>query len=480
MLKLKMNLRWPKASLVLALLGVAAAIALGLASTESAKPDLKRLYGLTHSSTPGLPVILIPGVFGSKLSDPGTGEELWPGAWHRLLFSSYADLALEINPATLTLKPSRLVTTGIAEHALQQDFYRPILKTLIDFGGYVLTTSGAPLQKNEHQSDQRRLYVFAYDWRLDIVDNVRALDQLVSAIQKDYGNPAQQVNIVAHSMGGLIARYYLRHGSRDVLDGMAHTVSMAGAKNVNKLMLLGTPNLGSVSSLHAFIAGEKVVWNRIAPQTLATFPSGYQLFPHPLNTWLVDADVRMQHDDLFDPKTWQKFGWSVFDKTQLQGADTTAIALKQKFFAYQLERSRRLAWMLSVEEPVSPVRYALFGGGCHPTPARLLLERSDESARPDVVRLHSSDISKPKPGIDYDALMTEPGDGRVTKPSLLARESLDPGAAQNEDSFLPVAYSFFLCEGHTSLTSNINFQDNLLNALLSQSMAAGAKKSGKR
>ena len=53
-----------------------------------------------------------------------------------------------------------------------------------------------------------------------------------------------------------------------------------------------------------------------------------------------------------------------------------------------------------------------------------------------------------------------------TKPSLLARETLDPSAPQNEDSFIPIAYWFFLCEHHASLTGNINFQDNLLNVLL--------------
>ncbi len=66
--------------------------------------------------------------------------------------------------------------------------------------------------------------------------------------------------------------------------------------------------------------------------------------------------------------------------------------------------------------------------------------------------------------------MLEPGDGSVTKPSLLARETLDPTAPQNEDSVIPIAYWFFLCEHHTRLTGNINFQDNLLNVLLTRSL----------
>jgi hypothetical protein len=37
----------------------------------------------------------------------------------------------------------------------------------------------------------------------------------------------------------------------------------------------------------------------------------------------------------------------------------------------------------------------------------------------------------------------------------------------NQDGF-PIAFSFFLCAEHSQIPSNINFQDNLLNALLSR------------
>ena len=49
-------------------------------------------------------------------------------------------------------------------------------------------------------------------------------------------------------------------------------------------------------------------------------------------------------------------------------------------------------------------------------------------------------------------------------------QQLDPSAPQHEDSFLPVAYPFFLCEHHSQLTGNINFQDNLLNVLLTRQL----------
>jgi pimeloyl-ACP methyl ester carboxylesterase len=269
---------------------------------------------------------------------------------------------------------------------------------------------------------------------------------------------------VAHSMGGLVARYYLRFGTLDVLDGSPQQLTMAGSRSVRKLVLLGAPNLGSVSSLHAFLTGERVGLRRIAPATLATMPSAYQLFPHPLASWLVGRDGQARDEDLFSADTWARHGWGIFDPAQVDAAARPALT---KYFAHHLERARRFAWMLSVAEPVSPVRYVLFGGDCHLTPARLLLE--GENGR-DGVRLSPGDIRQPLPGLDYEQIMFEPGDGRVTKPSLLARETLDPSAPQNEDSFLPVAYPFFLCEHHNRLTSNINFQDNLLNVLLARQL----------
>ena len=63
--------------------------------------------------------------------------------------------------------------------------------------------------------------------------------------------------------------------------------------------------------------------------------------------------------------------------------------------------------------------------------------------------------------------MLEPGDGTVTKASLLARESLDPTVPRHEYSHFPLDYAFFLCERHDRLTGNPSFQDNLLHALLS-------------
>ena len=64
-----------------------------------------------------------------------------------------------------------------------------------------------------------RLYVFTYDWRQDNVKTVQKLDELIEQIRLDYKDPALRVDVIAHSMGGLVVRYYERYGTVDVLDG---------------------------------------------------------------------------------------------------------------------------------------------------------------------------------------------------------------------------------------------------------------------
>ncbi len=430
------------------------------------RPDLRRLYDFGTVAEDQPPLIIIPGIFGSRLVDKNTGRLAWPGRWYDILTSEYRDLALEIDAATLEPRPSPLVADGLTETALGRDYYGQLIRTLENDGGFERGQPGTPVR---HRG--RRYYIFAYDWRQDNVVAARKLDALIDQIRADYQDPNLKVDIVAHSMGGLIARYYLRYGTADVLDGNEFPVNLHGAARINKLIQLGTPNLGSVSSLHAFLTGIRIV-RRIPTEVLATMPSGYQLFPHPLNDWLVNVHGGALDRDLFDVEIWRRFEWSVFspavvERLQKSAGDPVDVDALHRYFEKRLERARRFVWSLTVPLPDHSIRLIAFGGDCELTPARLLVEEVNGES---LVRLYPKDIAKPEPGIDYERLMLQPGDGRVTKPSLLARNALDPTVPRHRYSHFPLAYSFFLCESHDRLTGNINFQDNLLNVLLSRDM----------
>jgi pimeloyl-ACP methyl ester carboxylesterase len=433
-------------------------------------PDLSRLYasGMEEARTP--PVILIPGVLGSRLFDKNKRTEVWPGSTLHLLAGSKQDLQLSFDPQTLQPLDDGLQPSGLFEGVLNADFYGAILRTLRQSGGFVAGKLGVPADPRV-----RRYYVFAYDWRQDNVTTAKRLDALIEQIRRDYGDPTLKVNLIAHSMGGLVTRYFLRYGTVDALEGDgAFPINMAGAAKVGTAVLLGTPNLGSLSSLQSMLLGHQVGLRGIEPEVLATMPSVYELLPHPLTDWSVDPSGKDLDLDLYDVATWKRMQWSVFDpvvigrlraRFKVQSEANAYISALQAYFGRNLERARRFIWSVTFEEPSSPVKFVVFGGDCVLTPARIVIE---QQAGRSLARLFPEDVQHKVPGVDYSRVMLEPGDGAVTKPSLLAREALNPVAPRNDALFFPLAYAFFLCENHERLTSNINFQDNLLNVLLAR------------
>lgn len=452
--------------------------------TLTPAPDLQRLYetgSLTRDNTveAGVletPVILVHGAFGARLRDRDTGKEIWPGGVTSLLFNSYDDIALPIDAETLHPAVSKLEAHAITDRAAGRDFYGAIIRTLETAGGYVKGIPGEPVKDG-----RRRYYILVYDWRQDNVQAVRRLDELIERIRTDYADPDLKVDIVAHSMGGLVTRYYLRYGTTDVLDGNDFPMNDHGATRVRKVILLGTPNLGSVSGLNEFLQGFKVGLRRIPTETFATMPSAYQLFPHPIRSALVSANGEVLERDLFDVSIWRAFQWSVFDPQvreriirrfpdPQQGA--AYLVLLERYFEKHLERARRFVWSLTVPVEYSAVRHVVFGGDCELTPARLLVE---EVRGESVLRLRPRDIIKRLPGVGYEKIMLEPGDGRVTKPSLFAREALDPTVPRHRYSYFPMDHSILLCESHDSLTGNISFQNNLLNILLTRDQPLAPK-----
>lgn len=454
----------PVLSLIL-FIAVATATGCRLAQLE---PDLKRLYLTALESVEQPPVIIIPGLMGSKLASL-QGDELWIGSFWDVLFSNYRTAALNIDPQTLLPDPGDIRAVGITGKFAGRNFYQPIIDTLEDVGGFSRAEVGKPVEPGG-----RYYYVYAYDWRLDNLESVRGLSQLVEQIRADHGKPLMKVDIIAHSMGGMIARYYLRYGTVDVTKDNSFPVNYHGESRVRRIVILGTPNMGSVESMKAFMVGRRIGLARISPEVMLTFPSFYQLFPHPLTDWLIDINGRPLDLDPFDISTWKRFKWSLFDpklrrEIMRDYADPEVgrarLELLERYFHKHIERGRRFMWSLTVRMDRQPWRLVVFGGDCLLTPARMVVEEVGDGYE---LRLNPTDIRAPVAGVDYERLMLEPGDGLVTKTSLLARQTLDPSVPRHKWSDFPINYPLFLCEDHSQLTNNRFFQNNLLHFLLSR------------
>lgn len=455
----------------------------------SLAPDLETLFRPEQMDDPAHgymqpPVVVIPGLLGSRLVSAQTGEEAWPGGAFDIAFSRYEAIELPVDGKTRVPEPlpSTLEAAGVTETALGRDFYGRIIDTLVRYGGYRRAKTG----EGPPASGERRVYVFDYDWRQDNVTTVRKLKTFLDRVRADYGDHDLKFDIVAHSMGGLVARYFLRFGDEDVLRDNRLKVTWAGAPYLNKIILLGTPNLGSLSSIEGFVRGQKVGFARIPEEVVATLPSTYQLFPHRIVRWLVNADGEPVNMDPFSARTWENYRWNIFSpavKARVieRRGEAYYQMLTRRFREYG-ERARRFSWSLTVcpdyDEKMQrcatgtvepPLRYVVFGGSCSETPARAVLQqKTGEDGDEWLIRFRPSEVT----GVDdrhrLETLMFDPGDGTVTKPSLLARDALNPLTPRHEYSYFPLGYAFLLCENHSTLTGNPHFQNNLLDVLLTR------------
>lgn len=436
-----------------------------LAACATVGPAADQLYSAHSAAVERVPVILIPGLLGSRLARARDGVEVWPGGTRKLLTSDYQDLALRIDPETLEPIDDGLVPSGIFEAAAGRDFYRRLMSVLREAGGYRLSRPGRPVVQQ-----RARLYVFTYDWRQDSVRTVAKLDELIEQIRRDYRDPSLRVDIVAHSMGGLIARYYERYGTVDVLDGNSFTVTGLGLAKLRRVVLLGTPNQGTVTAVHKFLNGYRVGFSALPTEGVATMPSTFQLFPHPLVDWVVDIRGEPLDFDVFDVDFWRRYEWSIFDHRIQRRMRRHIIAwppqdVFERWFEKRLERARRFTWSLMVPAYGVPlIEPLLLGSDCVPSPRRLVFENVGGEA---VARLRPEQILAPTPGLDYETLMFAPGDGSVTLSSLLSSQYLGEEVPRHEQERPETGRNRIVCARHDTLTSN----DELLAALIEYLLA---------
>ena len=140
---------------------------------------------------------------------------------------------------------------------------------------------------------------FAFDWRLDMTRSADLLDTAITAWAQ--GEP---VHIVAHSMGGVVARRFMqRHPA--TWQSMADA---GGLRRGGRLVMMGTPNRGSFA-IPFVLTGEEQTVRLLATFDLKhdlrevldivdTFVGAYQMLPSPLHLF---GDARLA---FYDEATW--------------------------------------------------------------------------------------------------------------------------------------------------------------------------------
>jgi pimeloyl-ACP methyl ester carboxylesterase len=299
-------------------------------------------------------------------------------------------------------------------------------------------------------------HVFSYDWRRDLVESARRFDETLEALADARGEHDAQFNVVGHSMGGLVARYYLRHGTAEP-DPDA-PVTWAGARRIKNLILVAVPNAGGIHALEALLLGNRVglSYATLASPVVARMPSVYQLLPPVGAPALVDHAGEPLDADLHDIETWRRFGWGPFGPRKLvtlaDGRDKVEFA---EYVESALRRARAFhAALAKTPDTPCPSRVIILGGDCLSTLARGLVP--EKGGPPRFEPLNRKEAEG----------MFDAGDGRVTRASVLGSHLPGADDAETGCGYPEVAHAFFGSADHHGIYNEPTFQSVLLRRLL--------------
>ena len=300
-------------------------------------PDLGTLYNASaqYHGIDRNPVIVIPGIMGSKLVDPDDGTVVWGAFLGEAVDATKPDgarttaLPLKMGVPLAELKDN-LKVDGALDHIKLSVFKLPIelqaysqILASLGAGGYRDQSLAEAIDYGEGHFT---CFQFAYDWRRSNVENAALLKQFIldkkayveSEMTKRFGveNPTVKFDIVAHSMGGIVSRYFLRYGDQPLPeDGSLPDLTWEGTEHIDSLTMVGTPNSGSTAAITQLNAGlvRRPLVNFQAA-IIGTFPAIYELVPRPRHGTLIDTEG--QRLDVYDVENWEKNGWGMLAPNQ--------------------------------------------------------------------------------------------------------------------------------------------------------------------
>jgi pimeloyl-ACP methyl ester carboxylesterase len=465
---------------VIVLLGLSALTACA-SSQKAAHLDLIYEKSAKTDRPDRNPVIVIPGILGSRLKDQETETLVWGAftsgaadpqdpAGARLISlpiegdKDLSELRDDVQPDGV-LESIRVDILGIP---IELQAYAGIMSTL-GAGGYRDESFGLA-GAVDYGEDHYTCFQYAFDWRRSNAENAAVLfnyikqrrTEVQAAYKKNFGMDDADVkfDIVAHSMGGLVTRYMLRYGDQQLpSDGSLPALTWAGAEYVNKVILVGTPNGGSADALVDLVKGRDIgrpFLPYYQPALMGTFVSVYELLPRARHGHVFfDGDKSKPVEDLFDPALWRRMQWGLVDprqdevlknlmplvtdpKERRDTADTllSLILLEAKSFAGALDVPAKTPEGLEI---------ILVAGDATPT---------------------SKDISIDSTTGELSVVGFGDGDGTVLRSSVLMDER--EGGEWQPYVQSPIDYQtvMFLPDDHLGLTKSIVFQDNVLYWLL--------------
>lgn len=405
-----------------------------------------------------MPVIVIPGLAGSNLVNRNT-EKL---VWFKASRAKDDDVRLPISP-NLSENIDNLEARDILRSVRlfkilpEVEVYERLINELEERGyREAKWTEPGPNDGTD------TFFVFPYDWRRDNVETARLLIKKIESLKEAIGKPDLKFIVIAHSMGGLIARYAAMYGDADIPRGKP-SPAWAGARHFSKIFLLGTPNEGSILAINALLNGTSFSGGgfnipfvrNISRFDVFTIPSVYQLLPRAGTLMVYNEELEPLKLDIFNEVTWDEYDWSIWKHKDFHKKfNAIEQSSARLFFRSAMERARRFQEALeAAPKRRASVDFYLVGSDCRDTQNAIILRRNEKKDKwitqfkASRYKTSSGRVIEPQ---EIKNLLFTKGDGVVTLRSF-ARET---AKTENDKGPLPIKDIVFECEEHTKLVSN--------------------------
>jgi pimeloyl-ACP methyl ester carboxylesterase len=462
-----------------AMLGISLAL---LACAGDQVSQIAEEYGYGEPQASLEPMVIVTGFLGSNLVDRESGHEVWglflAGEQRVWKADVQRRIGLPMTGGdTLAEMRDQVVADGVMQNGeIEIAGRRFTVNTYPGLIWGVLRGLGEPdvadetpskrelrsVTRDSESDSTSSIHGVAYDWRRDLSESAEALDAAIHAAHREklelgFEGDAARVDILAHSMGTLVTRYYLRYGTQKLpQDGSLPVLDWRGAQLVRRVLLVAPPNNGSLEAFRDVTHGGSPEFPIPShpPALLATFASLYQMMPHEGSGAVVYADDGSPVD-VYDVATWDRLGWGPLGSDQ-QGVlqnllpdlstDEERRTVARNYVALCLARAVQLGAALDIPSaPPAGTTLHLFLSDTIETPGQVEVDRQ------------SGELKK----YDYEL-----GDKTVTRHSALGRMRREPHPRGRLES--PVHWtSVQIVQGdHLSMVGTPAFLDGALYLLL--------------
>tara|TARA_R110002167_G_scaffold105496_9_gene271358 strand:- start:10512 stop:11960 length:1449 start_codon:yes stop_codon:yes gene_type:complete len=255
--------------------------------------------------------IFIPGVMGSLLQGKIDGGVWWIDAMRGL--DKIDQLGLAANGGDPKDEKKHVVPFGI-------DFC---------YEGFLLAAFEQGLTAEKHP----------YDWRKSLLRSTSGLANHIEQVWKQNGHKKHSVNLVAHSMGGLLIRATLMEHKKQLID------------KIGRIVFLATPHYGSPSIayfLRDHLRGDLTMWllgKYLSRETFRSLWGPIGLLPAPMGVYPGTRNGEERHPcagfNLYSADSWQ-LDLPKQDEEKFQNILNHSAEFYQRLFLFHDEISRDL------------------------------------------------------------------------------------------------------------------------------------------